>query len=766
MKGSKPPIDPARALSPDAVRGRIELLRKQLQTAAQRAASESFASLLKGREAVLDRIQKECDQPPEVVISLVGGTGAGKSTLLNALLGARVLPISNMRACTAAISEVGYRADGRFSAEVRFISRADWQRECDLLLADYADAKVSAAETDGDDEEKNTIPRAARDKLWVVYRQTPQSDPASFDPTDLQEPPEITKALDGGSATIDSANLEDFRKSIDQYLNSQSRFWPIVQTVVIRGPFEALKNGVTIVDLPGINDPNEAREQVTRRYLKTCRFVWIVFNIKRVLTKDTMSLMQSDDFLRQVVMDGRSGALTFVGTASDDIDPETGREEFNLAEDTSDAQVVLARNQAVRHEVNRQLDELSARLAHLAGEDGQRSKALAEMFRKSGIFAISAREYMRIRGLSKTREAGLTTEDQTEIPLLRKHMDKISEDYGIEARALAHHRQLDLLVQEIRQAIEARKQILKERSEISQKRQKEVAAETKSADDFLETRLKDAHERYAQALDADQAVLGERLKRGFDRAALQLESVIHHWQSIHWATLRAVARRGGAYHGSTGLHDLPADLSKAVLDSIAFAWVDFFNDKLAQSLERWSQHLMTVADTHRNELLKTISRVEGPDRAIGKSFDGLAGTTEKVLNELLAQVRNEMTQKIESVQRTLYDEIPRQIAANMAKAFEDAAQQSGTGMKKRMVEILGKHARQVSQVMFNDAQDKIAGGVRGLADWLNGKFINDMSAAVRRQAKIASANLGSAISTGSAKQNETEIQALESVQMT
>jgi hypothetical protein len=635
-----------------------------------------------------------------------------------------------------------------------------------LLLADYADAKVSAAETDGDDEEKNTIPRAARDKLWVVYRQTPQSDPASFDPTDLQEPPEITKALDGGSATIDSANLEDFRKSIDQYLNSQSRFWPIVQTVVIRGPFEALKNGVTIVDLPGINDPNEAREQVTRRYLKTCRFVWIVFNIKRVLTKDTMSLMQSDDFLRQVVMDGRSGALTFVGTASDDIDPETGREEFNLAEDTSDAQVVLARNQAVRHEVNRQLDELSARLAHLAGEDGQRSKALAEMFRKSGIFAISAREYMRIRGLSKTREAGLTTEDQTEIPLLRKHMDKISEDYGIEARALAHHRQLDLLVQEIRQAIEARKQILKERSEISQKRQKEVAAETKSADDFLETRLKDAHERYAQALDADQAVLGERLKRGFDRAALQLESVIHHWQSIHWATLRAVARRGGAYHGSTGLHDLPADLSKAVLDSIAFAWVDFFNDKLAQSLERWSQHLMTVADTHRNELLKTISRVEGPDRAIGKSFDGLAGTTEKVLNELLAQVRNEMTQKIESVQRTLYDEIPRQIAANMAKAFEDAAQQSGTGMKKRMVEILGKHARQVSQVMFNDAQDKIAAGVRGLADWLNGKFINDMSAAVRRQAKIASANLGSAISTGSAKQNETEIQALESVQMT
>ena len=36
------------------------------------------------------------EQRPEVAISLVGGVGAGKSTLLNALIGARVLPVSCM----------------------------------------------------------------------------------------------------------------------------------------------------------------------------------------------------------------------------------------------------------------------------------------------------------------------------------------------------------------------------------------------------------------------------------------------------------------------------------------------------------------------------------------------------------------------------------------------------------------------------------------------------------------------------------------------
>ncbi len=38
--------------------------------------------------------------------------------------------------------------------------------------------------------------------------------------------------------------------------------------------------------------------------------------------------MQSEEFLRQIVMDGRADALTFVGTAADDIEIESGIDEF------------------------------------------------------------------------------------------------------------------------------------------------------------------------------------------------------------------------------------------------------------------------------------------------------------------------------------------------------------------------------------------------------------------------------------------------------
>ncbi len=746
-------------LDPLSVVERIGQIRHQVAETLKRRNNSRLAKIWAERESTFDRIINECAERPQVSISLVGGTGAGKSTLLNALLDARILPVSNMRACTAAISEVGYREGDRYEADIQFISREEWQREIEQLWADVADARQGGNDEPGPDAEGLAIPRVARDKLWAVYRPTLDADPALFDPYDLNEAPEIRRALDAGIERVASDDLEDFRKQISVYLDSRHRYWPIVRSVRIRGPFDSLRNGVTLVDLPGINDPNEAREEVTRKYLKTCRFVWIVFNIKRVLTKDTMSLMQSEDFLRQIVMDGRASALTLVGTASDDVDLETGREEFGLDENSTESDVILKRNAAVRVEVGRQLGELSDHLVRIAGEDAKRGKALARAFNQSKAFTISAREYMRLRGLAKTRPSGLDTLEQTEVLQLRAHLDAISAEYGVEARAKAHHRQIDLLLKEIDGEMKTQQAVLDQRIEFTQRQRKEVSAAVDNARTFLESRLQDAHGRYAQTLESDQAVLNERLKRATDRSAHELDEVFDRWSRMNHNTLKATVRRGGAYTGSTGKYDLAGDLAKPILDSITFAWSEFFSEKLNQSLERWNQRLLAVADDHRKALLDGVRRVEGVDADLGLSLDQLTDTTERVLKELLGQIRTEMSQKIEAVQRTLYESIPDRIRANMGTAFAEAAQQTGTGMKARMASILHRHARQVSAVMFKDVQDAITSGVRGLNDWLERSF-KEMIDAVRRQSGIAGENVKLDVSHLSEPQIDQEQQTL------
>ena len=246
-------------------------------------------------------------------------------------------------------------------------SRESWQKEIELLLADWRDATSGNGDGQGGDNCLE-MSRAVRDRLWAVYKPSDDADPSAFNPSKLVEPPEVAEALNNGVADFKSVDPGEFRKLVAKFLDSKHRFWPIVKSVTIRGPFDPLRDGTKIIDLPGINDPNDAREAVTRTHLKTCKFVWLVFNIKRALTKATINLMQSDDFLRQVVMDGRTDSLTFVGTASDDVDLETGIEEFGLDEEAVLGHVIAARNSAVRKVVVSQLDDLAIRLANLASE--------------------------------------------------------------------------------------------------------------------------------------------------------------------------------------------------------------------------------------------------------------------------------------------------------------------------------------------------------------------------------------------------------------
>ena len=62
------------------------------------------------------------------------------------------------------------------------------------------------------------------------------------------------------------------RNKVRRYLvgreqHEEGQFWPLISRVRIYGNFSILSNGVVLVDLPGLNDPNPAREQVTARWM-------------------------------------------------------------------------------------------------------------------------------------------------------------------------------------------------------------------------------------------------------------------------------------------------------------------------------------------------------------------------------------------------------------------------------------------------------------------------------------------------------------------
>jgi len=732
-------------LTQEAVRMRLRQLQDQLIPELDQVGQDRrITAVLEKWQPKLKRIAEESQKPPEVVISLVGGTGAGKSTLLNALLDARILPVGNMRACTAAITEVSYSQDGQYRATIDFMTRSDWEKEIDVLKEDLRDfMEMRSSRLDNSEvlsDEVHSISRVAKDKLKTVYS-LPEDFKFNLPNLEaLEEDEVIARALDGEKASITQNELKEFRKQISLYLHSKNKFWPIVTKVSVSGPFEILKDGVKIVDLPGINDPNQAREAVTHNYLKTCNFVWIVFNIKRVITKDTMALMQSDDFMRQILMDGRTHALTFVGTASDDIDAETACEEFDLDEDTPETEVILHRNKEVRKEVKRQLEELAARMVQLAKEDNERLIRLTEAIRGSEIFTVSAREYMRLQALSKTKAAKLEEVPQTEIDILKRHLGQVSASYGVEAQARLHHHHIDLFIQELTRENIACVENLDKKCQLSQQQRQEVERAVDTAHKFLVHDLKAIKESYQERLEANQKLLRERLERGFERGTREITTLAMRWQGMHWATLRAVARRGGRFVGSTGTHDFSRDIGEPVLNTIMFAWAEFFGDQMTMSLDRVCEKLLTAFESELNRLLSESMRIIELEDRVDESFRKMSSTSDAVLKEYTGQIKTEMLERISRTQKTLYEQIDGQIAANMQAAYQKAADEKGAGTKVRIVRILADHARNVAEVMFEDARRGITEGIRSLCDYLLRKY-DEMGASVLDQSKLAENNV-------------------------
>jgi ribosomal protein S18 len=712
--------------SPETVRDRVARVRTILGETISRKGTDRLKERWANTWSVeLDNIEAQSVRRPEVAISLVGGTGAGKSTLVNAIVGVRLLPVSNMRACTAAISEVSYGESGSYEAGIDFISRESWQHEVDMLLQDISDetAVREASDHDAQGGDAVRVSRAAKDKLKVVYGLDDETFTRPLDFRQLKEPPGIAEAMDRGTISFADTDLEAFRKKVKLYLDSKEQYWPVVKTVRIRGPFDSLICGAKLVDLPGINDPNEAREQVTKDYLKTCRFVWIVFSTKRVLTKDVKNLMQTDDFARQVVMDGRQDALTLIGTHSDDIDIQAAKEEFSLSEDACELEAVRARNDAAKKEVRGQLRDIAERLARNAGEDG-RAVALIRSFEQSKTFIVSARDYLHHVGAAKNKYTIIENLDDTQIPALRRHMESTCSAYGTESQARAMHGQLLCLLNGVKSVLHQEQASLRRQTELTAKQRKEMSEAIDRLHNFLDRDLAEHERAFEQDLTGKHDLLQERMRRAIDRARNDLDQITDGWRHIHWATLRAIARRGGVYvSGASGRHDLAADIAKPVLNGITFAWTDFFGDKLEHALEVGCDRIFSLAERHRLSVVKNTTVIGGEAvTLLHKDLEGAMESMERVVRELMGQARSEMTGKMEDVRRTLYEQIPGHVRASMRPAFEAASAESGRGMKDRMVGILADRSRSVSGVMFDDADRSIMEGVRSLNDWLATKY--------------------------------------------
>lgn len=691
-------------------------------------ASASYPLELASWQRELEQIRGLVDRPAQVRIALIGTTGAGKSSFLNAVLGQEVLPIGVMEPCTAFVTAVTVSQDSKYHATVEFCSRDEWERDLAALLSSLQSGEE---EQGGGGAEERRIREAARKRVEAVFGLAAGELTAAMVLDGLTVPEEVERIWgDGGQEAKHFEDAKDLLQYLRDLVRGSSRVWPLVTRVSLSGPYPWLSGGIELVDLPGLNDPNAARVDVTREYLRTSPFVWLVFSMVRGLTADVKRVLEEEKLLRLLVMSGSLGALSLVGTKADDVDVNIAP-QLGLSEDCEQSVLIAAYREQTKTRVRQQLEEMIRDLG-TGSEDTATLESMAAMAREVRVHATSANAYMKLEGIGRLRrDFGIEQSDETGIPGVHQHLAQIGKEAGAAFSAQAARLRLMRLKEEIAFFFRAQ------------------AQRPSEATGAVRSRIQAQHEAFQRSIDATQAEahakLGAYRERFLEELVPLLEAsvqgvgrVTREWEGIQWATLRAIVNRNGMFRSPTTgrSFDLNSDLADPLLTRLPVSWERYFTQDLDRVTDAFVVRLTEAGRGFCREVTLVV------EMAFGRNVDSMSDQL-RWFQDKLASLAAESTSRVRAAVRErrsdLAARMPMVARSRMDPAYQASRDEAGPGMKRRILERLQPTAAESAQPIFSTIQADLVEGLADLEAMVSGMFRHLVQAAAE-QARIVAHN--------------------------
>lgn len=684
-----------------------------------------------------DKWQKELDlihdllaSPTRLRIALVGTTGAGKSTFLNAVLGQEVLPVSVMQPCTAFVTAVTYSPGSSYKVEVHYCTRREWQRDLESLIA-----AMFPGDSDGDGDsqgESRRLIETAKKRIYAVYGIPIDEELDPLTILDRVLPDEAERVL--GSDPFPEFRFSDPKEMstfLRQHIRGESALWPLIKQVNISGPYEWLSGGLELVDLPGLNDPNEARVEVTRDYLRTSPFIWVVFSMVRGLTEDIRRILGEEKLLRTLVLNGNYGALSLIGTKADDIDVNIAP-QLNLSEECSTEELIAAYREQTAAEARLQLEQMVRDLATKTDE-GETLTRMIQVAREIRVHATSASAFIRLMGFARLRrDYGISDPDDTGIPGVHRHLEEIGRQAGVAFNAQTAIRRLDQLSDEIVFFFRANSQVPssqmdRARTEFQRERDN-YCRSVRSAQTDAANRLRARREQFLEKL----APILEASTQGVQRTT-------EGWQAINWATLRAIVNRDGCFRSPSTRrsYDLNEDLTAPLLTQLPVRWEQYFTDELGRVT---SEFVLRLSESGRDfcEKIRLIIRLIFERENEASIEDQLRWFDEKI-----SLVSNSATSRVIGVVRErrseLASKIPLIARGLLQPAYDASKEERGKGMKRRILGHLTPAALQSSKPIYDTIQSDLVEGLGDLEAVITGMYA-ELAQTAEEQARMVAHN--------------------------
>ena len=647
-------------------------------------------------QGLLQRIRDEIDQLSALAameldspIALLGESGAGKSSLLNALLGMDLLPHNAGSAVTAAVCEIrggahGYRFEAALQSREEFIRRfsAVWNR-----LREAADDLRAAAAEGVTILDLDEYDRRLLESVTGLSAEDCASRPGLKDIF----LPDVQDALRGDAAhtwEFMADEVDQLRDIAHLYLSSARPLWPLVNGVKIQGNFGVLQEGVRFVDVPGLNDPDPLRDRIARAHLERCKLVWIVLNGKRAATKEIVRYLAESRILTKLQLDGRLGSVAVVVTHADQYDDQALIKQHRLSDDATLDELLQKHRANLRGTIHDALLKVWDETVKQASGQVEQSTVAAgrEALRSIPVFSVDSQQSILLRRITKSKKApSFESDEQTGIPELQRWI--VSEFARRERDAHRHdvQRRIERLTLTIRHEFGGRKDVKTALATLRGSSKGGIAQIRKDAATFLAARLAEHKTQKEVKAKSQAAVVIQAVHNAMTEADSMVQKEIpDRLHGVHWSTLRAIVRRGGVFNGSTRRWDLPEEIAALITSKVVFRWAELFEGfarSFAEELESRSSDLLAQ---HRQLLFQAIRSRIG---VAGEESLRLPTSTGSLAFEFdLAQAH--LNQQLDTARRRFASSLVESLRRELKPAFDAASDESGSGMKRRIIERL------------------------------------------------------------------------------
>ncbi|GEM_PF-2471179 len=643
----------------------------------------------------LNELESRLESIPPIDVAVLGPSRHGKSTLLNALTGIDLLPTSDVKPCTASILTLHWAKD--WSLEVKFVSK-------EQVINDWREAVSVATEAiqqikGGDDEVAIDDPRFVKTVLQR-FIELFQVDP-DLPPEDLlaavrtaEIPPKLARLL--GQNTRPRVNdPASMKTTVEKYLSTTDVNWTIVEECKISGPFENWHPSLSLVDLPGTNDTDPQRTAVTNSVKESATAVAIVTSDSN-LGPDIESWLRNSSVLANFLeaTSKRRQRLFIIRTKLDSYHPNIDEKLLNDVSEDEEARIHMEAIEAYKSE---QARTYHAMLRDIAGpklpqgHDDDSRKKRAELLSRIDdiqVFFVSALAHEvfceRYSASRRTRRQLSDYFDEdiraTGVPQLRGFLTDVAKTYlsdnFFEDIELAIESEVRLLAGTFQKAVTTtRAQIAGGQESLQQI----VSTVQTDLIPWLkqEVRLR-AEEFRLKSMDGATGIK-HRLSQVEAMSDRRFEDKITIWTSLHWASLRAVARKNGVHVTGRGRNiDLNEDVCSVLIDDVMLAWTHFRDHLISEQISTITVDLTAQINARLQEL-QSGHGIPEVAAAVQHVSEQLMGITHQQRLELLEAV-NKKIEQVESIRKPTYGIAQEELSS----VLSHIANESGSGCSYRM----------------------------------------------------------------------------------